>query len=453
MDAGKKNDTQSQPDPQHKDACESMPDLTRLRYFNGQMMVANDLQAEQDYFRNKLKLLNRCLHGYGTVCGLKVVACKTDPDCYPQIKQQAGGQYAQQSPQQSGQQYGGQQQHVPALVQVECGLALDCEGNELIVRDRLTVNLLDELSDEDKRRIEDPQNTKKTLYLSICYCVQPIDPVRPVIPDACAAVSECVYSKLRDSVQIRVSTERPRVDHCRNNCCEQCKDKCLLLAAIDYTKGKEVTDEQIRNDVRRWGTLYKPVTINGISWVHGAENYTVEEARRMLQDEGLTVEFSRPVLEETITKGIFEVWVFEGGRGRDAGFYYIDGEVTLNNDRYLIFNQTSGETLQHGDRVMITVRTDFILDECCRPVDGNHIGGRVPLLKDFAHNVPDQGAPQARTKCIYPPNRYGMWTSGNGSPGGSFESWFYIYNPPDKGGQGTKKERGKKISPTVYDES
>ncbi|HYP27453.1 MAG TPA: hypothetical protein VE262_12110 [Blastocatellia bacterium] len=411
-------------------ACESMPDLTRLRYFHGQMLVANDLQTEQDYFHEKLKLHNRCLHGYGTVCGLKVVAVANEPDCPP-----SAGQYSEQA---------------SACVRIECGMAIDCEGNELVVRQARTVDLWDELSEADRNRIERAEGKKGRLYLSICYCVQPIDPVRPVLPDACGSVSECVYSKLRDSVRVRVTTERRQKNHCRNNCCEKCSDKCLLLAAIDFEQGKAVADEDIRNDLRRWVSLYEPVTITGVNWVHDAENYTVEEARKILQDEGLTIRFSRPVLPETVSKGVFDVWVLEGGKGRRANFYYLDGEVTLD-DRYLSFRQTSGEKFQDGDRVMITVRTDFILDECCRPVDGNNVGGRVPLLEEYEANRPGQGERPAPAKCAHPPNRYGPWTSGNGSPGGNFESWFYIHEPQgaykqpntgqyQRGGKGPQQE-------------
>jgi len=190
-----------------------------------------------------------------------------------------------------------------------------------------------------------------------------------------------------------------------------------------------VTDEDIHNDVRRWVTLYEPVTITGVSWVHGADNYTPEEAAKMLQDQGLTIDFSRPILPETIAKGVVDVFVFEGGKGRHAGAYYLDGDVSVHNNQRIVFKQTSDEELEDGDRVLITVRADFILDECCRPVDGNHVGGRVPLLESFADNVPGQGAPPAFTRCLQPPRRYGSWTSGNGSPGGAFESWFYIKRP------------------------
>src|SRR5215510_9857569 len=107
------------PNPAHKSACDSMPDLTRLRYFHGQMLIANDLQAEQDYFREKLKLHTRCLHGYGTVCGLKVIAVKTEEECDPNPQQQAPQQ--QQGPQQQQTQQTPQQQQTqehPACVRI-----------------------------------------------------------------------------------------------------------------------------------------------------------------------------------------------------------------------------------------------------------------------------------------------------------------------------------------------
>ena len=49
----------------------------RNRYFNGKVLSAKDFQDEQRYFLEKHRLLNRCLHGHGVVCGLLVAP--TDP--------------------------------------------------------------------------------------------------------------------------------------------------------------------------------------------------------------------------------------------------------------------------------------------------------------------------------------------------------------------------------------
>lgn len=68
----------------------------RLRFFDGMSLTPADFQLEQQYFRAKAKLHNRSLHGFGIISGLKVTVC-------------------------AGQ------------IVVESGLALDCEGNELVI--------------------------------------------------------------------------------------------------------------------------------------------------------------------------------------------------------------------------------------------------------------------------------------------------------------------------------
>jgi hypothetical protein len=69
----------------------------RPRFFTGKLLTANDLQTEQDYFRGKLRLHNRFLHGWGIVTGLGVTVDQG------------------------------------ATVAVSPGLALDCAGNELVL--------------------------------------------------------------------------------------------------------------------------------------------------------------------------------------------------------------------------------------------------------------------------------------------------------------------------------
>src|SRR6516165_9465892 len=61
--------------------CLNVTDFRRLNYFYGQMLSAQDFQIEQDYFREKMKLHNRCLHGYGTVCGLLVESVPMSEEC------------------------------------------------------------------------------------------------------------------------------------------------------------------------------------------------------------------------------------------------------------------------------------------------------------------------------------------------------------------------------------
>src|SRR5262245_50795526 len=62
-------------------SCTTVPELQRLQYFFGQMLGVADFRSEQAYFREKLKLHNRCFHGYGTVCGLKVRPVPRPENC------------------------------------------------------------------------------------------------------------------------------------------------------------------------------------------------------------------------------------------------------------------------------------------------------------------------------------------------------------------------------------
>jgi hypothetical protein len=75
----------------------------RPRFFSGRLLTADDFALEQNYLRGKLKRHNRTLHGFGIVSGLSATV-------------------------QSGK------------VIITAGLALDCEGNELVVETNETLS-------------------------------------------------------------------------------------------------------------------------------------------------------------------------------------------------------------------------------------------------------------------------------------------------------------------------
>ncbi len=144
-------------------------------------------------------------------------------------------------------------------------------------------------------------------------------------------------------------------------------------------------------------------------------------------------------------KGVVDLWVVEGGKGNSGQIYYVDGEFmdlpatpTTTSFRY---RPNTYESIEYEDRLLIVVRTAFILDECCRPVDGVHVGGRVPLLPD-SEELEDADE-VAITECVYPPPGYGPWTSGSGTPGSTFESWIYVRSKPEHQ-SAAKQKSGKK---------
>ena len=68
--------------------------IKRVRYFAGQLLGADDFEAEQRYVIERFRRLNRWLHGWGIVGGLRVSVS-------------------------------------PGEIVVSPGLALDCHGNEI----------------------------------------------------------------------------------------------------------------------------------------------------------------------------------------------------------------------------------------------------------------------------------------------------------------------------------
>ena len=282
--------------------------------------------------------------------------------------------------------------------------------------------------------IVDLPQSDKPLWVSLCFCEQPVDPARPVLPDACGASPDCVFGKLRDAVRVRVSQEQPPEETSCDSCCSPCADPCVVLARIDkVVLGQPLT---IQNEVRRPITPYLATRIKEVSWVHGA-TYTMEKACEIL--ESLTIRFTRPVLTSTLRRGVVDVWVIEGGTGRHADIYNRDGTIAVpeylpdpRETDTLIFKADTDETLQHGDRVLITIRTAFLLDHCCRPVDGENIGGRVPAISGSPHGELN-GSPSH--DCPRSPLSFGPWTSGNGSPAGTFESWFFVKDSQRKQNQ------------------
>ena len=73
---------------------ETQAGFSRNHYFTGRLLTASDFQREQDYHNGKRQLINRCLFGARVACGLEVEIAK-------------------------------------GWININRGLALDCDGNEV----------------------------------------------------------------------------------------------------------------------------------------------------------------------------------------------------------------------------------------------------------------------------------------------------------------------------------
>jgi hypothetical protein len=138
--------------------------LKRLRYVTGQLLTAENFELEQQYFLEKLKRHNRTLHGFGIVSGLKVIV-------------------------ESGQ------------IVIEPGLALDCEGNELVIG--ATQSIVAPLTSHDR----------SSAYVNVSYSEEKTDPVPAVQEPLSSTDSVAEASTITESFTVVVGQENCNRGH------------------------------------------------------------------------------------------------------------------------------------------------------------------------------------------------------------------------------------------------
>lgn len=384
--------------------CAAVPAFDRLNYYYGQLLGAADFLAEQRYFREKLKLHNRCLHGHGVVCGLEVAPRPpaTPPSTTPGL-------------------------------QLGCGLALDADGNELVVREPIDIpDLLALLSPVERAAL--PTTGGVPVWITLRYAERGISPDRPVLADACGGPLDCAFGRTREQVCVQATTTAPTADGRCATCCEPPPEQLggLVLARIDGVVAglTEILASDIHNDVRRALGQAPPTTITGINWTHGG-SYVDADASRLLglgvDPVGLSFRFSAPVtITETSPQGLIDAWLVR----KTGAVLCLPGTLQwtlapapagMATAVTYTASVTGAPTPEVGDRVAITLRSAFLLDACCRPISGAHVGGRVGPIDG---GIFDPSVIPPAT-CTSPPGGSGSWTSGDGAAI-NFESWFFV---------------------------
>jgi hypothetical protein len=399
------------------------PPLRRLRYFHGQMLGARDFQREQEYYRERLRLRMRCLLGYGVVCGLFVEPVPGHDDCADGDDGHAEADGPAATAEHTDEHTAAEHGRHRAKVRLTSGLAVDCDGNEVVVRGGCDIDLW--------KALPPGERDTDTVWVGIRYAERPVEPTRAVYNDACADTADCEFGWTEECHKVVVTGCEPPVDERCDTCCSRGAHTTLWLARIDRADAhRPVRRDQIHMNVRRPFGRHLPTVITGVNWIHG-HTYTIDEAKALLgtqdEDGGLLVRFSAGVRTDSLRPGVVEIQVIEGGSGRNASTWYMGGAFTEPGaacgefTEEFRYRQTTRETLQDGDRVLITVRAAFLLDRCCRPVDGTHVGGRVPAI-----GTGTDTPAAARAGCGLPPSGIGPWTSGTGAGGDVFESWFFV---------------------------
>jgi hypothetical protein len=166
--------------------------LKRNRFFSGKLLTAEDLELEQEYFREKLKRHNRYLHGFGVVFGLEV----------------SKGRNA---------------------VVISPGLAIDCQGNEIAVPEPL------------EEAFPSP-DSGSTVFLSISYVERETDPVPAPLPN-CSEIENSRVEESAVAVFAKANTNQGH-RHFRGHWRACGKSHGLTIAKLRFSSGQWRVDRR-----------------------------------------------------------------------------------------------------------------------------------------------------------------------------------------------------------------
>jgi hypothetical protein len=362
----------------------------RIRYFTGRHMTARDFHDADAYHRSFRHLHNRVLHGWGIACGL---------DVHRHARLECG-------------------------VIVRCGLALDCCGREIVVRRDVVQR--PPLDDWPRRVGEVRRDWEYVLLLCLEYCETRTEKV-PVLynPQACSSPSyedgriregyALCWRYVREDDLGKYGWRPPRGCEPQEPEGEQCEPPrgveeehrccldldcpahhCVPLAVLRLRKDCDDDEEWPSIDLdgrRSVGPTREQLThICWISWPHGG----IVKASDM---HNLRVRFDRPLKpaerpRRPGPRGISErTFVVQYGEQReDLDFVTYRRPPHLSDDRRTAIYEVDNAHNYRDHIIQVTLRCDFIIDCHNRPVDGDHLRGMLP--------------------------------TGNGTAGGTFESWF-----------------------------
>jgi Chitobiase/beta-hexosaminidase C-terminal domain len=152
--------------------------LERVRYYPRQIMTADEMRSEQEYFRQKMRRHNRLLHGWGVSCGCEV---KPAPDT-----------------------------NKPWQVRICPGYLLTPQGEEVLVSSDVLFDLATCIVDsKDPCAFSRPcppiqftlQQENVRLFLAVRYIECQSRPVR-VAPVGCGCDdANCEFSRIRDAYE------------------------------------------------------------------------------------------------------------------------------------------------------------------------------------------------------------------------------------------------------------
>lgn len=154
--------------------------LERVRYFPRQLLTADDMSVEQEYFRQRLRRHNLYLHGWGVVCGATVEAAPAAEHHWQ--------------------------------VRVCPGLVISPQGDEAMIDDCILFDLKRGQPQPEPCAVKYPcppvgampSDRNPLVYVAVRYAECQTRPVR-VPPAGCGCDEfDCDYSRIRESFELKV---------------------------------------------------------------------------------------------------------------------------------------------------------------------------------------------------------------------------------------------------------
>jgi hypothetical protein len=424
-----------------------IPEFCRNNYFTGKLLTERDLTAEQRYLIDKLRLHHIALHGWGVICGLRV---RSHPHC-PDRR-----------------------------VIVEPGLAVDPCGRFIRVLKEIEVELPKtsphQTDDRDHYRDEQPEhgsyegpseqqgsfeadspyppssygtpyNSEPSVNLYFCLAyAESEQELSPAPFDECACGdSDQQPNRICETQKVMVEIEEPEgwdelkerrrceeddclklLDMLIDPCPPPSKLKCIPLAiAKDFVIGDKLDENKIDNSIRvtlrstqfleqvirclaKKITTKKLTRIIDVSWDHQHEYKCDEFMGEFIgENKGFQVTFGGPVTG--ITPRTFQAIAVRFVDPSGAGLMEVVPSIVRQSfDRTKALLQIDPRYAQRRlDHtrfdVYIKLRTGHILDDNGLAIDGDLLA-RIDANGNYS--VPIH--------------------TGDGVPGGLFESWIKV---------------------------
>jgi hypothetical protein len=411
--------------------CE-IPSFRRSYFYTGKLLTESDLTREQRYTIDKLRLHYTALHGWGVVCGLMV---RPHPQCADRFV-------------------------------VTAGFAVDDCGREIRLLKDCVVKFPtppqpvpdpcepqpDSCDEKTGSSAVEPED--QTYYVCIRYneCQEDFMPV--LFSDCCGTpnqpnvVSECAAIDLLTEPpgnlqEIEHRKHLSHDEHCRTlleHIPEECRPigsgGCIPLAVIRrYVYDDLLTDEMIENAIRplapsvpRIESLVRCILehlpeqrtthlthISRIHWEHDREyrphEFLNEFVGTLEAPKGFVIEFDGQVHHHGLNNRTFQAMIVRHPPQSNEPLRpeIAPARVTRSDDgRHCTLHMEIEYARHHlqdqNFDVIITLQCDKVIDERGVPVDGN-------LLAELR-----EGEEEYMVR--YP--------TGNGIPGGLFESWIRV---------------------------